>query len=67
MDTDYDRIAEQYKRARLQPWRMHIERYWGGGDDGGETEGPCGGVQSLARPARLQGATAAAGSSEDRA
>ena len=27
MDTDYDRIAEQYKRARLQPWRTHIERY----------------------------------------
>jgi ubiquinone/menaquinone biosynthesis C-methylase UbiE len=27
MDTDYDQIAEQYKRARLQPWRTHIERY----------------------------------------
>jgi 2-polyprenyl-3-methyl-5-hydroxy-6-metoxy-1,4-benzoquinol methylase len=27
MDTDYDRIAEQYKRARPQPWRTHIERY----------------------------------------
>src|SRR6516165_2227898 len=27
MDTDYDKIAEQYKRARLQPWRTHIERY----------------------------------------
>ena len=27
MDTDYDRIAEQYQRARLQPWRTHIERY----------------------------------------
>jgi len=27
MDTDYDRIAEQYKRAKLQPWRTHIERY----------------------------------------
>jgi SAM-dependent methyltransferase len=27
MDTDYDRIAEQYRRARLQPWRTHIERY----------------------------------------
>ena len=27
MDTDYDQIAEQYKRAKLQPWRTHIERY----------------------------------------
>src|SRR5262245_52703640 len=27
MDTDYDRIAEQYQRARLRPWRAHIERY----------------------------------------
>ena len=27
MDTDYDRIAEQYKRVKLQPWRTHIERY----------------------------------------
>jgi SAM-dependent methyltransferase len=27
MDTDYDRIAEQYKRAKLQPWRTHLERY----------------------------------------
>jgi SAM-dependent methyltransferase len=27
MGTDYDRIAEQYKRARPQPWRTHIERY----------------------------------------
>ena len=27
MDTDYDRIAEQYKRARFQPWRTHIELY----------------------------------------
>jgi SAM-dependent methyltransferase len=27
MDTDYDRIAEQYKRAKLQPWRTHVERY----------------------------------------
>jgi ubiquinone/menaquinone biosynthesis C-methylase UbiE len=27
MDTDYDQIAEQYKRAREQPWRTHIERY----------------------------------------
>ena len=27
MDTDYDRIAEQYQRAKLQPWRTHIERY----------------------------------------
>lgn len=27
MDTDYDRIAGQYKRAKLQPWRTHVERY----------------------------------------
>jgi ubiquinone/menaquinone biosynthesis C-methylase UbiE len=27
VDTDYDRIAEQYKRAKLQPWRTHLERY----------------------------------------
>jgi ubiquinone/menaquinone biosynthesis C-methylase UbiE len=27
MDTDYDQIAEQYQRAKLQPWRTHIERY----------------------------------------
>ena len=27
METDYDQIAEQYKRAKLQPWRTHIERY----------------------------------------
>jgi ubiquinone/menaquinone biosynthesis C-methylase UbiE len=27
VDTDYDRIAEQYKRAKQQPWRTHIERY----------------------------------------
>lgn len=27
MDTDYDRIAGQYKRAKLQAWRMHVERH----------------------------------------
>jgi hypothetical protein len=27
VDTDYDRIAEQYKRAKLQPWRTRLERY----------------------------------------
>ena len=27
MDTDYDRIAQRYQRARPQPWRTHIERY----------------------------------------
>jgi 2-polyprenyl-3-methyl-5-hydroxy-6-metoxy-1,4-benzoquinol methylase len=27
MDTDYDRIAEQYKRARPQPWWTHMEHY----------------------------------------
>jgi 2-polyprenyl-3-methyl-5-hydroxy-6-metoxy-1,4-benzoquinol methylase len=27
MDTDYDRIAEDYKRAKQQPWRFYVERY----------------------------------------
>jgi ubiquinone/menaquinone biosynthesis C-methylase UbiE len=27
MDTDYDRIAGQYKQAKLQPWRTHAECY----------------------------------------
>lgn len=27
MLTDYDPIAEQYKRSKLQPWRGHIEAY----------------------------------------
>jgi toxoflavin synthase len=27
MDTDYDRIAGQYKRAKLQAWRTHVERH----------------------------------------
>jgi ubiquinone/menaquinone biosynthesis C-methylase UbiE len=27
MPTDYNQIAEQYKKAKLQPWRMHIEHY----------------------------------------
>ena len=27
MGTEYDRIAERYKRARPQPWRTHIERF----------------------------------------
>jgi SAM-dependent methyltransferase len=25
VETDYDRIAGQYRRAKLQPWRTHIE------------------------------------------
>jgi SAM-dependent methyltransferase len=25
--TDYDPIAEQYKRSKLQPWRTHLESY----------------------------------------
>ena len=25
MTTDYDPIAEQYKRSKLTPWRTHIE------------------------------------------
>jgi hypothetical protein len=25
MTTNYDPIAEQYKRAKRQPWRAHIE------------------------------------------
>ena len=30
MSTNYDFIAEQYKRAKLQPWRAHVEssRCW---------------------------------------
>lgn len=27
MTTDYDPIAEQYKRSKQQPWRTHIEAY----------------------------------------
>jgi ubiquinone/menaquinone biosynthesis C-methylase UbiE len=27
MTTDYDPIAEQYKRSKLQPWRAHVEGF----------------------------------------
>ena len=27
MVTDYNLIAEEYKRAKLQPWRTHIESF----------------------------------------
>lgn len=27
MTTNYDAIAEEYKKAKLQPWRLHIETY----------------------------------------
>lgn len=27
MATDYNTISEEYKRAKLQPWRTHIESY----------------------------------------
>src|SRR5437867_9213435 len=27
MSTNYDVIAEQYKRAKLQPWRAHVESF----------------------------------------
>jgi ubiquinone/menaquinone biosynthesis C-methylase UbiE len=27
MATDYDPIAEQYQRSKLQPWRIHVESY----------------------------------------
>ena len=27
MQTNYDEIAAEYKRAKLHPWRTHIERY----------------------------------------
>jgi len=27
MTTDYDPIAEQYKRSKLQPWRIYIESF----------------------------------------
>src|SRR5262249_30165660 len=27
MATNYDQIAEEYKRSKLQPWRRYIESY----------------------------------------
>lgn len=27
MTTNYDTIAEEYKRAKLQPWRQHVESF----------------------------------------
>jgi SAM-dependent methyltransferase len=27
MPTDYDQIADEYKRAKQQPWRFYVERY----------------------------------------
>lgn len=27
MQTDYNKIAEEYRRAKHQPWRLHIEYY----------------------------------------
>ena len=27
MSTDYDVVAEEYKRLKLAPWRTCIERY----------------------------------------
>lgn len=27
MATDYDQIAAEYKRAKQQPWRMHVEHF----------------------------------------
>ena len=27
MTTNYDPIAEQYKRAKQQPWRAHVEAF----------------------------------------
>ena len=27
MTTNYDPIAEQYKRSKQQPWRAHIEAF----------------------------------------
>jgi ubiquinone/menaquinone biosynthesis C-methylase UbiE len=27
MTTNYDAIAEEYKKAKLQPWRLHIETF----------------------------------------
>ncbi len=27
MQTDYDKIAESYKRSKQIPWRYHIEEY----------------------------------------
>jgi toxoflavin synthase len=27
MTTNYDEIAEEYKRAKQQPWRLHLEHF----------------------------------------
>ena len=27
MSTDYDAVAEEYKRSKLAPWRTYLERY----------------------------------------
>ena len=27
MTTNYDDIAEEYKRSKLQPWRQYIEAF----------------------------------------
>ena len=27
MSTDYDAVAEEYKRSKLAPWRICLERY----------------------------------------
>lgn len=27
MTTDYNQIAEEYKKSKFQPWRLHIERH----------------------------------------
>src|SRR5438876_12386220 len=27
MTTNYDAIAEEYQRSKLQPWRLHLELY----------------------------------------
>jgi toxoflavin synthase len=27
MTTNYNEIAEEYKRAKQQPWRFHIEHF----------------------------------------
>jgi hypothetical protein len=27
MTTNYNEIAEEYKRAKQQPWRLHIEHF----------------------------------------
>ncbi len=71
MTTDYDPIAEQYKRSKLQPWRTFIEAFTllelvGGADALAVLDVACGEgfyTRALAnlRPARVVGVDLSAG------